>query len=53
MEQGFLAHDHSRCVKTAPGEAPAGAGEMSPLTNRRRAAAGKPPAPPDFPHGPL
>jgi hypothetical protein len=40
-------------VKADPGSVPEGAGTMSPLTNLRRAAAGKPEAPADYPHGPI
>ena len=42
-----------RGVKAEPGVVPRGAGTMSPLTNRRRAAAGKPEAPEGFPRGPV
>jgi ectoine hydroxylase-related dioxygenase (phytanoyl-CoA dioxygenase family) len=43
----------SRYVKADPGSVPQGAGTMSPLTNLRRAAAGKPEAPADYPRGPI
>ena len=42
-----------RHVKADPGVLPTGAGTMSPLTNQRRAAAGKPEVPADFPRGPV
>ncbi len=42
-----------RGVKAEPGVVPRGAGAMSPLTNRRRAAAEKPEAPEGSPRGPV